>query len=70
MVLVDYGVKHCCTEDQQNFIKLLWKSEFCLILQVSPAGLGLPDRNYYYRHSDSPVRVFLIFIILVVFDVF
>ena len=64
---MDDGVKHYCTEDEQNFIKLLLKSEFCLILQVSPAGLGLPDRSYYYRHSDSPVRVYLIFIILVVF---
>jgi len=70
MVLVDGAVKHCCAEDKQNFNKLLWKSKFCLILQVSPAGLGLPDRSYYYRHSDSPVRVYLIYIILVVFDVF
>ncbi|XP_069683411.1 protein gone early isoform X2 [Periplaneta americana] len=23
------------------------------IIQVSPAGLGLPDRSYYYRQSDS-----------------
>lgn len=25
------------------------------VIQVSPAGLGLPDRSYYYRHSDSAV---------------
>jgi len=70
VLLADDGVKHCCTEDKQNFIKLLWKYEFCLMLQVSPAGLGLPDRSYYYRHSDSPVRMYLIYVILVVFDVF
>jgi len=40
------------------------------MLQVSPAGLGLPDRSYYYRPSESVVRVFVIYFILVVFDVF
>ncbi|KAF4520934.1 hypothetical protein B566_EDAN008909 [Ephemera danica] len=25
------------------------------IIQISPSGLGLPDRSYYYRHPDSPV---------------
>jgi predicted metalloendopeptidase len=44
-----------------SFNKLLCKLEdyfrhYCLILQVSPAGLGLPDRSYYYRPSDSTVR--------------
>jgi predicted metalloendopeptidase len=30
------------------------RNSFKSVIQVSPAGLGLPDRSYYYRHSDSP----------------
>jgi predicted metalloendopeptidase len=27
------------------------------VLQISPDGLGLPDRNYYYREPDHAVII-------------
>lgn len=28
------------------------------VLQISPDGLGLPDRNYYYREPDHAVIIY------------
>lgn len=36
-------------------------SDLCLsfnVLQISPDGLGLPDRNYYYREPDHAVIIY------------
>lgn len=29
-------------------------------IRISPSGLGLPDRRYYYTLQDDPVSIFVI----------